>query len=280
MKYIIHSFFQMPGTIRIQLICCLASCIMLLAGCGHHESGMPVTLGEDLFRDDFDGAQLDGARWKLMKGRVELKDGIATLSFDTYNPDKPVIFLDTRIETLSSFPYGEKGVQFEARLRLGEMPDGMVPAFYSWMVRKVEGKSIRDEIDFEFLSKEFNHSKPGSPKVSMTSHGLTRFFLYGPTQMESTESIPVAGLDLHQFNVYTIRCLPGRTEWYVNGKLVRTYSGIFAMTAEPMYVHLSIWKPSPTWSRAYDGGLLPAKTPAENRRFTLDVDYVRVQSIR
>ncbi len=279
MKNITVDFQFLRSVVVLGIAGLLLGCCLLFNNCCQNRPVEKPLKLEELFHDDFNGDKLDDKKWKLAGGQVDVRDGVLSLCFDTFNPGKPGTFLDTRIETLAAFARGNKGIQFEAKLRVGEMPDGLVPAFYAWMMRKVDGKDIRDEIDIEFLSRQFNHSLNGNPEICLTSHGFTRFPLVGATQLESTDSRTVKDLDLHQFNVYAIRWLPDRTEWYVNGQLIRTYSGIFAKANEPMYVHLSIWKPQSTWPDAYDGALTPDNSPDRNRRFSLDVDYVRVYAI-
>ena len=108
-----------------------------------------------LFQDDFSGSTLDGSKWSLgtwTLGRTGLGNapvvagGIASLQFDTYNPDSPgTQFRGTEIYSNQSFARGA-GLANRTSTRVvgtaiaagGGAATGAAPTFNIGFVERVE----------------------------------------------------------------------------------------------------------------------------------------------
>jgi beta-glucanase (GH16 family) len=240
---------------------------------------------ETLFRDDFSGSTLDRNTWMVGTwdlGRARFGDtpylhkGMATLRLHTYNPAAPGSkFLGTEILSKKTFSRGY-GVEFEARMRLRNMPDGLVSAFYTF-TRDSGGRS--DEIDYELLSKWVNHADPTGDRVLATtwnewSASTGKYF----DNVHHSDARPVVkGLDLNRFNTFKIKWLPDHTEWLINGKRIHTTK--FALADEAMPVKFNLWAANSSWADAFNAGLLPTANKAADRVWEYDIDYVVVRAL-
>ena len=244
--------------------------------------------GEVLFRDDFNGTGLDTTKWALgtwTLGRTDLGNapvvsgGIARLRFDTFNPADPGgSFLGTEILSRAVFDRGQ-GIEFEARVRVNPLPNGLVTSFFTYVWRQSSGITYSDEIDFEFLSKQINSSPTTSDPVLTTTWNNwdNNHQIYTDPNTYNSGNVNVAGLNLSQFNIFVIRWLPDRVEWLVNGQLIRTATT--AVPDEITDIRLNFWAPGKGWTDAFSGKLVPARNARQNQTFYYDVDYVEVRTI-
>jgi hypothetical protein len=240
---------------------------------------------EILLRDDFEGSALDATRWFVPTGpgtffgRTQIRPpsvplsvsgGVLRLQLDTWNPSALVSgdsFFGSEIDTIGIYGVGT-GLSFSARVRLvAPIPGGLVGSLFSFVfLPAIPG---HDEIDFELLS---NDVASNEERVLSNVFDDDDF-----SQPGSPSFLAVPGLDLTAFNTYEVRWHPNRVEWYVNGVLHRTETGIVPL--EPQNVRLNFWAPDAFFADAYDAALVPAAAESQNETFFYEVDWVQVERI-
>ncbi|MBP8080712.1 MAG: glycoside hydrolase family 16 protein [Arenimonas sp.] len=245
--------------------------IALMASLAPAHAGGTVVL-----REDFNGAQLDSTvwgvgTWKL--GRTQLGNvpvvagGIAQLAFNTYR------FTGSEIYTRRNFSLGN-GVEFEARVRMNHLPSGLVTSLFTYNTQN----TLSDELDIEFLSKQVNLSTTGAPMLMTTWNNWDEAHpTYGDGIHHSSQSKVITGLDVNLFHTYTIRWLPGRTEWLVDGVLVASSTLAQPDLAAPL--RINFWAPASSWTEAYDSRLRPVGSKRQNQTWFYDVDWVEVRQL-
>jgi hypothetical protein len=237
-----------------------------------------------LLRDDFDGSALDAAKWLVPTGpgtffgRTQVRPpsvplvvsgGVIRLQLDTWNPSAQVpgdSFFGSEIDTLETFARGS-GLEFEARLRLvGPLPRGLVGSLFSFVFLPPDR---RDEIDFELLSNDLD---AGLPRV------LTNVFDDDDFSQPGDKAFAtLAGLDLASFHSYTVRWLPDRVEWWIDGTRVR--QELVTLPDDAMNVRLNFWAPDSFFSEAYDASLQPAANAQDNQVYFYEVDWVEIRRV-
>ncbi|MEG3436372.1 glycoside hydrolase family 16 protein [Pannus brasiliensis CCIBt3594] len=242
-----------------------------------------------LFRDDFNGNTLNNNYWAIgdwtfdnnrawFGNTATVANGMATLTLDTYNPDRYGYFRGTEIYSLQDFAMTATGIEFEARVRTNMTARGGVTAFFTYA--QVPPDNYAHEIDFEFLTNQIP-----SQKVLVTSWkdwGASGSTYNDGIHHKSNDNTngagqSVTGLDLTRFNTFKIRWLPNSTEWYVNGNLLNSWQE--ARPTAPMPVRFNFWAPGALWPAAYDANLQPADLASLNQTFTYDIDYVQVSVV-
>jgi beta-glucanase (GH16 family) len=251
--------------VRLLLACCVAL--------AQDSAGVPSPV---LFRDDFNGAQLDTSHWGVANwalgrsqlGNVpEVSGGMLHLRFDTYG------FAGTEIYTLSNFARGN-GIEFSARMRMNNLPGGLVTALFTYNTQN----ALVDEIDIECLSKQVNATIGGAPLQLTTWNNWDEAHpTYNDGVHQSTRSAFVPHLDVNEFHNYAIRWLPGHTQWLVDGVLVADSSLAQPDLATPL--HINLWAPASTWTDAYDASLQPVGSIQQDVAYSVDVDWVQVRTI-
>lgn len=242
-----------------------------------------ISSAQVLFRDEFSGSTLSSSwrtgTWDLGRTRLGLTpsvaDGIATLAHHTYNPNFPgTKFLGTEIYTAQSFARGN-GLEIEARLRTNVMPSGLITALFT---HTFVG-NLADEIDFEFLTKQINSSTSLGQKILTTQWNDWDPAVHSQGDgIHHWDSNPtIAGLQVANFNTFTIRWLPTKTEWLVNGTVV--VSSDKALPDAPMPVRLDIWAATSGWTNAYSSAYQPTAIAMNNHVSRFDVDYVEVRAV-
>jgi beta-glucanase (GH16 family) len=268
----------------------LLSWLWVCAGVTLLSGGAAHAQTATLFRDDFSGSWFDTSKWMVGNWSMHrtrfgntpaVSGGSAALRLDTYNPSAPGWqFRGTEILTKQKFarPWG-KGLEFESRVRMRPMSNGLVTAMYGYAPVPYQAAGTTDEIDFEFLSNWVNSTSGASDRILMTTYDnwnykTSKYF----DGVHHTDSRPVvSGLDMNQFNTFTIRWLPSRTDWLVNGRTI--FSTTKAQADEAMPLKFNFWAPNTSWWDAYSSGLMPTSNPWANRSFYYDVDYATVRSI-
>ncbi len=237
-----------------------------------------------LLFDDFAGPTLDASVWGIGTWEigdrtefgnaptfgVEGSDAFVTLPLDTYNPGRPgQRLLGSEIYSLERWdPNG--GVEYRARARLRSEAPGLVAAFFTYHAERRRGRWISDEIDFEMLSKQ----PVDRVLVSSWDDWGVAGSNYDDGIHHRGEYVTPAGFDRRNWNLYAIRWYPDRVEWWVNDELVDAFTAPVPDLAQP--VRANLWAGGTTWPDAYDPGLAPVATEAENRRFEWDIDFIHV----
>lgn len=272
---------------------CLLNSLLLLGWCAIATPGMAQT-PQVVFRDDFNAPfdsrnVLDPAKWGMYDntyayGRTQFGNApsivsesgatFARLSVSNYNYNSDPTFPFKGTEIFSpAFNLG-LGKEFEARVRVTNLPPGLVAAFWAYGSRGVWGTSDfqSDEIDLEFLSRQAHNSL-----------WLTNWNDWNPQNPTYNDGIhnasyqaSASGLDWTQWNTYKIRWLTDHTEWYVNNVLVLTSTA--AHPNDPLAVRFNVWVPDSSWPDAYDGSLSWTTNANPAKSYNFDVDWVEVRS--
>lgn len=242
-----------------------------------------------IFADDFNSPTFNTTQWGVgdwQLGRAYLRNQptlnqedtvtYVTLRLDTYNPDFPGELLrgaEIYSRTTFTLPKRRQGLNIKARVRLRTETQGLVASFFTWGFRERRGTTLSDEIDFEYLTNlptdwlllttwnDWDYKKP----------------VYNDDIQHSEELATVNGLNRNTWTNLQIHWLKDRTEWYVNDTFV--YSTTSAHANDPMSVRFNLWAPAASWTFAYDTGLQPAPTAAENISYFYDIDYIEVTEI-
>lgn len=235
----------------------------------------PAAAQSVLFRDDFSGTALNTAAWNLgtwQLGRTQLGNspvvggGIARLTFDTFG------FKGTEIWSKALYARGN-GLEIEARVRCGNLPSGLVTSLFTYNT----SGGLADELDIEILSKQVNLTAGADPVLFTTWNDWPANGPYQDGVRHWSFSQLFPGLDVNAWHTYTIRWLPGRTEWAIDGTTVATSDK--AQPDLPTYVRLNFWAPASGWTDAYDAAFKPARRASANVRYYYDVDYVEVRQL-
>ena len=239
-------------------------------------------------RDDFSGSSLNTSVWDIgtwWLGRTQLgftpqvTNGMARLRLDTFNPSMPgSSFRGSEIWTRTQYTRGTDGLEMEARVRVNNIPSGLVTSFFTYGARTNFNPPLADEIDFEHVSKTHNAAPAGSKPILLTTWNdfRTDGSNFWDPNVHNSQSVVVPGLDLTQFQTYRMRWLGNRVEWYVNGRLVRSTSQ--AVATDPMNVRLNFWAAGADWPAAYEAALVPATSSATNTSYLYDVDFVAIRT--
>jgi len=238
--------------------------------------------------DNFSGDEVNAARWHIPTwqgptdgtyfGRTQIAvsqnesppdivNGAVRLTLNTFNPTG-FSFYGTELRSNQLFRIRTgKGMEFEVRARLNAaIPGGVVGGLFLYYVKP---NGLHDEVDFELLSNEV---------VSHANKVSTNVYAEEPLGAGSPVFSPLPKGKLTQFHTYKVRVYPGnRVSFYVDGKVVRTDRT--TVPAGPFEVRLNLWAPDAGWSTAYDAGIQPTADASANRRFSMDVDRVRVSML-
>ena len=97
--------------------------------------------------------------------------GVATLELDTYLNSGGTAFSGHELNTKRNFARAG-GLRIEARMRLRDIPPGLVGAFFLYDVQRNNGSGnlFRDEFDHEILTKEASVSGPDRLLVNRWSN--------------------------------------------------------------------------------------------------------------
>ncbi len=262
----------------------------------------------ELLRDDFDGDSVDPIKWKWrdendsrVSGITQLRDcpqvsgGMLTLSHYTYNPYDVNLCLSQEIFTQQVFE-PNNALEFKARLRLrAPIGNGLVAGFYLYMDKpKSESDPylVSDEIDFEFLTNQINNPYPsfkGDRVYTAVYNDFDGDWTNHLRLWWTNPNVPKIvldyrpQLDLTQFNIFIIRWLGDRVEWYWDPNdgqgeiLVNKTSNV--LPDESMALYFNFWAADPNWPIAWDENLEPVGNAEDDVISYYDVDYVEVSYI-
>ena len=261
-----------------------------------------------VFFDDFSGSSLNGGNWGTYTANQELQrtrfgrtpqlldesgTSFARLAIDTYNPNSPGTFHGTEIFTRNRFERGN-GLEIEARLRGPITQPGIVFAFFTIYDRYDGAVNINNyrktEIDFEFLTAEQEQFSPAGQRRRLYLNiwddwneprdGFDGDDVETPSRRRDDKTYGLStqnDFDWGNWNTYTIRWFPDRTEFLLNGVVQRTEREV--LPDEAMSVHFNIWSGIPAFAQAYSPNFAAVTNAAQNRSFAFDVDFVRVREL-
>ncbi len=265
----------------------------------------PVT--QQLLTDDFSGPTLDYSQWGIYSSNNRLQRtrfgfepemrrendlSFARFRLDSFNPDSPGDFKGTEIFSYQRFERGQ-GVEYEARLRAPNLPPGVIFAFFTIYDRFNGAPSdttyTKTEIDYEFLSAEMEQFSPRGQRKRLylnvwddwtVRDGFDQDDINTADNARRDKTYQLASdpnFDWANWNTYTIRWLPDRTEFLLNGRIERVEREV--RPDEAMSVHFNIWTGTPDFAQAYSASLQPAAAAEANQSAFFDVDYVRVRRL-
>ena len=269
--------------------------------------------GGQLLFDDFSSAALNSSVWDRYKFPQKLQrtgfgnNGInlnengtsfTRLTLDSYNADAPGdLFRGTEIITKNSYRVGN-GLEAEARVRAPNLPSGLIAAFFLISDRYISGggslesRYRKDEIDFEFITKQ-QEEFGGRNRLYTNVWNNWNEELYGFDGNPNAEDTPNrnnddlvympsvdSAYDYANWNIYKIRWLPDRTEFYINDKLERIEREV--KPDQALSLHFNFWTPTPDFQQAFSNNLPGPVSTANNpdrRTYQFDVDYVKVTAL-
>ncbi|HEX4795642.1 MAG TPA: glycoside hydrolase family 16 protein [Humisphaera sp.] len=192
------------------------------------------------------------------------------LYLDSYNPTmlpgKPSFFGDELISN-KTFSVGD-GLIMSVRARLNSpILGGVVGASFFYGVKP--GTANHDESDTELLSNEV---------VSGQQRMESNVFANEPLGVGAPvfSHLPAGG-KLTAYHTYTIAMYPDHDEWRVDSVVVRSEKNI--VPVGPVHAYLNIWAPASDWPAAYNAAIAPTSNAAQNKRFSMDVDWVRITQV-
>ena len=231
-----------------------------------------------LLHDDFNGVALNSQIWGLgtwQLGRTQLgnspvvSNGIARLTFDTYR------FRGTEIWSKTNFARGN-GVEFAARVKLNNLPSGLVTSLFTYTYDNQTRTS--DELDIEIVTKRVNATAGGDPILFTTWNNWSEASpTYGDGIHHWSLEEFLNGFDVNAWHTFVIRWLPGRTEWLIDDVVVASSTKAQPDASTP--VRLNFWAPTSSWTDAYSANLKPARKANANVRYYYDVDWVEVRQL-
>ena len=231
---------------------------------------------ETLFFEDFKGVAVDETIWAYptgdasFNGRTQMRlaypsvsNGLLHLKLDTYNP--------------SANPAGNSFYGSEIFLRKTlERGAGLILEIRARMVKPVKGL-VGGAFLYKYFSETQNHSEIDFELLTnMPEKVQTNIYANEPLGVGHPEFAGKPKYDMTRFNTYRVEWMPDRVRWFVNNQLLRENSKV--VPNEPLNFHLNFYAPECNWAIACDAKLHPASTPANNKTFIFDIDWVRIIS--
>ena len=229
---------------------------------------------ETPFFEDFNGGAVDESIWAYptgdasFNGRTQMRagypsvsNGLLHLQLDTYNPTANPVgnsFYGSEILSRRTFERGT-GLIVEIRARMVTPVKGLVGG--AFLYHYFSATQLHDEIDFELLT-------------TLPNQVQTNIYANEPLGIGHPEFAGLPHFDITPFNNYRVEWGPDRVRWFVNNQLVRENSTI--VPKEPLNLHLNFYAPDCSMAFACDANLVPAASPANNKTYFFDIDWVRV----
>jgi hypothetical protein len=237
----------------------------------------PTSATNVIFSDDFStNGPISAAKWDYnhwsstnnssFYGRTQQRqelpsaqDGALRLRLDTYNPSDSAhtSLLGSEAISTRTFTVGS-GLAFEARARYAQDQQGIIGGFFTF----AGPADTHDEIDFEALSNDPTQIQ-------------TNIYHNEPLGNGHPISYPTIG-SLTDYHTYRIEWLPNTVRWLVDGKVVRSETGLVPDKA--MFLHLNIWGPPTEWDTG-SSTLSAAVSQAQNQTFEFWIDSVKVEQL-
>lgn len=237
----------------------------------------------NIFRDDFNGSgYVDNTKWYYplwqaennpsFHGRTQQRqelptqqDGVLRLRLDTHNASDPNVpknsLFGSEAITNQKFDLTGGPLAFEARFKMSQAQPGIIGGFFTYNTPNPK----HDEIDFEAITNSMNTIQTN---------------IYANEALgDGTWSTHAISDSLQEYHTYRIEWLPNAVRWLVDGQVIRIETS--KVPLNPQELHLNIWAPPKEWgNRVYHSSLQSAQTPAENKTFFMDVDYVAVDRLQ
>lgn len=258
----------------------------------------PLSASAVLFEDHFSGTQVSKDNWdynhwidgpnnpsylgqtQMRQNLPAAENGVARIRMDTFNPPPGGAnsYYGSEAITKQAWDVSAGGLGFEGKFRFEGAQGGMIAGFFTYeQFPSGAAREPHDEIDFEIITTQmkkistnvFKHQETGTPHSYAVDGGL--------------------GID----HVYRFEWLPSVVRWFVDDKLIR--EEVQNVPTRPQQLHLNLWgapqangpNGGPWGPNPGDPGGPPitdptlriAKTPAENKSYFFDVDYVKVERL-
>jgi hypothetical protein len=285
MNYLVQRQKRATVIVAIVVVCAcgLASCNQVLAD----------SWGTVLLRDDFNSSGTPNpSTWVVNRpgqdesflGRSHFPNplspnyasllphvagGSCVIEHHLYDPYYSGALLGGEIHSVMQFD-PTRDYRFEARVKCDGYPNGLVTSFFTYGWDEAEC----DELDYEFLSNKTNDNTtyPNGDPVQTNTWNETQ---------ESPQLVPVAGLDLTQWNTFRLYWRPGESvQWTwldpVNGETVLRTETVNNLPDEPMSLYFNFWAPTASWGAAYSASLQPVDNPGADQTCSYQIDYVEV----
>ena len=274
---------------------------------------VPTTAPGTLLADEFNSGSLDGKRWTVLGSTLNIQrtqmgntpsfaqdsDGTRYMrvKLDSYLPTPSVRdgnsleFLGTEVGGTMRFARGN-GVSFESRMRLSAPNQaGMVAAMFLYSEKGIYGGTpplLLDEIDHELLTTPLNSGSPYTWTniyndfiLHQPGQGDGDSYVNNPTKTEGLPEPIIATFNPSGWNTYRIEWKAGSVQWFINDTLIRTDTSA-RVPDDALGVRFNIWAASapPTgWAAAFSDTLKAATSAADNKTYSLDVDWIHVKSL-
>ncbi|BCM92078.1 hypothetical protein IAD21_03957 [Abditibacteriota bacterium] len=272
----------------------------------------PTPVPGTAFADEFNAGSLDRTKWTTLDNSNRLQrtqfgnqpdfgqdtDGtrFMRVKIDSFLPDDTVRaagilqFYGTELAANQKIARGT-GVEFQARMRMSN-PErgGLVGSFFLFGQKGNFGGNPPlsfDEIDHEVLTNGVNANPPYTWTNTYNDFRVPQTGVpSGDSYTDPTKTIGLAeptttGYAAGNWNVYRVVWRAGQVQWFINDQLIRTEtSGV--VPDDALGVRFNMWAataPPAGWAAAFDDTLKPANTLADNKTYSLDVDWVRVKSL-
>lgn len=225
------------------------------------EFGPPSFLGRTQLRD---WVRPDGG------GRFVVRDGVARLALNTYNPSGSSLY-GTHAKTKQTFqPTSANGLELAVRMRLASLQRGLnFAAFFLGCYG--DSCVTHDELDIELVTNLLQPT--GSPlRVQLNRYANERFGAgHGPIV-----DLP-PGFDPLAFHEWRIRWQQHRVSYFVDDR--ELFAATTFVPRGRMHASIIAWGPGREWPDAFDDSLHQVSDPAQDRAFVAFVDYVAVRTI-
>ncbi len=226
--------------IRLSVFFVLLCMLLSFSACGGNSKNNKEKLSNGpSFYDGFDTDKIDETVWRIAtwaehsgqtgRDRCYVEDGVLHLVFEN---DSAKGFLSAAIETKQEFLYG----RWEARMKIADLPricNAMYTIDWNDITNDSSGSDgTKQEIDIEFLTRQTN---------------MVNFAIHHQNIPADSFRVPDLALDLDpakDFHVWGFDITPERVQWFVDGKVLKTYT----YSGNPIKINATYTFKFNTWS--------------------------------
>jgi hypothetical protein len=196
-----------------------------------------------------------------------VSNGALQLTLQTYNPTGAGdSFLGSEIISDQTFNDTAGGIAFTAVARLDTTVPGMVGGIFAYNYN--DSTDLDNELDFESLTNE---------ATGQNNQEQTNVYGNQPLGAGNPEFVSIPGLNLTDYNTYTMEWFPTEVLWFIDGQLVRESTD--DVPQGPMAFHLNFWAPDTMWADAYSASLQPTSNLQDNTTYTFEIQSITVAEI-